>query len=339
MVIDTLHENKYSSLINYIDYDNNIIYVKEGWYYNNKKGVPTNDFGVKVNSITKIWGINSNIILDGNSDCYQGVVCEYGIYNDRIDGVAGGVDVVSLGEYQLQFGYQARKGDDAIHDMKVGYLSRDAKCGFKNKSNNDNGILIQTSDYNGNYDENINFQILNDGTLNKLKLITTVYIDDLQIGDTTGIALLVPPDGNMKYKLPSVNNRYGCQLTILNASDYNTTISSTNDIISSNQKSKNYTLKPFESVTLISDLSNYYVISDTIAYPPNLIKNEKWDIGKNSDRFGKAFFDDYVCLRAYFDNEFPQEEIPKGAMAYYHVTNRPIWYNGTYWHYADGSRI
>lgn len=98
-------------------------------------------------------------------------------------------------------------------------------------------------------------------------------------------------------------------------------------------------MKPFESVTLISDLSNYYVISDTIAYPPNLIKNEKWDIGKNSDRFGKAFFDDYVCLRAYFDNEFPQEEIPKGAMAYYHVTNRPIWYNGTYWHYADGSRI
>lgn len=78
----------------------------------NSPGVPSAGTGLKINPINKQWALNTNLIFMPDSKAKQGVIAEYGIFNQGSDSGAGifGVDMVLLPDspYQAESAFLAR---------------------------------------------------------------------------------------------------------------------------------------------------------------------------------------------------------------------------------------
>jgi len=172
MIIDTLTTPKCVGIISSIN--ENIITMEDGWY----QTVTSGDVGNKVtptgtscviNNITKIWGINNNIFI--NEGCANGVAEEIGVIcNNPVIGEVGGVDLINLA-LSTHFGFRTR----GTIPFQKAYINEGSWQGFNNEKVSPNGIALINTDVNNN----LLYQIKNDGTMTKLK-------GDVQILSDTG---------------------------------------------------------------------------------------------------------------------------------------------------------
>lgn len=120
MIIDTLHTpNKWSTIVESVDVENQIITIKDGWYEVKTGGsalpsLPPNDIGFYINQVTKIWGLNLNVFLYPNDKTASGVANEVGIFNEKAGASLGGYDFVNFGSVNGAYAIRARKATNAL---------------------------------------------------------------------------------------------------------------------------------------------------------------------------------------------------------------------------------
>ena len=225
MIIDTLHDTKYSAIIKSIDFNNKIIYVYN-WYKmgnTSKEQIPPSGKGCKINNITKIWNLNTNLVLrkeDFNTAAcgYEMDIINHQAHTDNIDGI----DMVLAGTYGAHRGYIARGknnlkwlygfyGDNcdtgyyidnnnigfrALNSKLFGFLSNNSEIGFCSKGEKSKPAL--QCEQNSKI-----FTITNEGKMSSLGL---KYVH-AQANQTTNIDVYNTPfvlmSGNIKLNAPS----------------------------------------------------------------------------------------------------------------------------------------
>lgn len=124
MVIDTLHSPKWTGVVTDVNYDTSSIFV-DAWYLDKSSpaqtGVPLDRTGALVNPNNKIWGQNTNVFLDNNSQAPYAVGYELGIVDNRSvkTGYTWGFDCVNLGAQKGTYAFTQRGA------FNVGYASDD----------------------------------------------------------------------------------------------------------------------------------------------------------------------------------------------------------------------
>ena len=142
---------KYSGLVQNVV--GKTIYVK-GWYKMGNKSegqIPPIDtyLCVIVNPVTKGWLHNSNLALHKNSLAHNGVICEYGLFNNKGDfnSRLSGVDVVSFsGTNESGFVARCADGGSTGSILHHGFLAwtPGVKNGFK-ALNTETGFVADVS--------------------------------------------------------------------------------------------------------------------------------------------------------------------------------------------------
>ena len=337
MVIDTT--DGYSSLIDRVE--GMVIYIKEGWYKSNVKGTPANGSSVIINQTTKIWGMNCNTVLEQNMATNNSACAEFGIINNKPNGLAGGLDVVNLGLYNAQYGFYAR-ASNRDRSIERAFLAKDSIVALSNRTNTSTDVLVQSTSVNDKFDINKNIKMLNDGTLSKLKLNTETITTDSSatLKDDTGVALINPSSASVIINLPNNSVKPNSFLFIINVGPVNVTLSSANKIYGTESQAITHVLRAYSAMVIFNTGSNYYVTSTSSTVFDLVLKtNNGWDLGSNTNRMNRAYFNNIVALKPFNEGSIPTSDVPKGAMAYHNGTNKPIWFNGTYWHYADGTQV
>lgn len=81
-----------------------------------------------------------------------------------------------------------------------------------------------------------------------------------------------------------------------------------------------------------------YTQNSKISDPIIPAHSETYQIGTKDKMFTEGWFSKPVRIGVYHTNNLPMG-YPKGVCAYDNTNNKPVWFNGTYWHYADGTRV
>ncbi len=130
-----ISDNRYTSVVDSIE--NNRIYVKFDGFYRIPKQTPNNPATppdgstVYINRTTKIWGNNTNLIINNDDSYVTGAsIFELGYRNFKSNSIDGkGIDIVNMGDKNLSVGLMIRSNnnesyvDNAIRvtDPKVAF--------------------------------------------------------------------------------------------------------------------------------------------------------------------------------------------------------------------------
>lgn len=189
MIIDTLHTpNKFTTIIESVDYDNNIITVKDGWYKIISGGsttpeIPPSGVGLEINRITKIWGINNNVFI--TEGCENGVAEEIGVFTQHSNiGSVGGIDLVNF-LLSSHFGYRAR---GVLYGFQKAFLSEKSGVHFSGEQSDSNSVLLQSINTDGS-----SFFIKNSGQMSELNLGMQVVSTSTNFNPNMSIALIITP--------------------------------------------------------------------------------------------------------------------------------------------------
>lgn len=160
MIIDTAHTpTKYSGVITGWEADGSAIYV-QGWYLANGSGsnpptTPPNGPGAYVNPVTKVWGQNTNVIIDPWAHASACAGFELGVIDKKAasTGLVGGshyawgMDVVVLGGGQkIQAHFIARGAGFSglrVDDADTGLFYRGPSNAVEAWKNNVRSLLIR----------------------------------------------------------------------------------------------------------------------------------------------------------------------------------------------------
>ncbi len=134
MLIDTMHDQKWSSYIVSIHKDK---VITSGWV-NSKTGhlgTPENGVGLIINPLTKIWAVNNNIFFPESGKAKNGVIQENGIINNSVinPNAINGLDTVVLpqSKYGGTAAYLSRSADrGGKQQWAYGFISQGAKSSF-----------------------------------------------------------------------------------------------------------------------------------------------------------------------------------------------------------------
>ena len=262
MTIETQGEIIYTGLITNIDLENNIITVEDSWYVwdgTGTKGKPSTNTPCVINQTTGIWGLNANVALHNDTEGNKATLAEFGVLNYKPYGIAGGVNVISMGTQQIQYGFWSRATTQSPKVLH-GFLNQKVTNAFSNRTDSSTDVLLRSTDLNDNFDVDKHFRILNDGTLSKLKLKTQIISsNDTNILEDTGTVLAY---GSININMPNVSCKYGSYLTITNIGSSELTLTSTTgNFVGVGINTGFITLPPFHSITVISDKSRYFIVS------------------------------------------------------------------------------
>ena len=222
MIIDTSHSPKFSAIIREINKDTNVITVYN-WYQmgNESLGqIPTGGATIKINNVTKIWNINTNLFLNEGDYNTAGCGFEMDIINHQphVDNVDG-FDLVLTGSYGGNNGYTAR-GKGGLKWLKgfvsklcdTGFYTEDSSVGFRSLGSKLYAFLSNNSDVSfcskgtksqkalqSEVDGKV-FTIKNDGSMSALGLDYVVGNSNIVVNPynspvciMTGNIKLVPP--------------------------------------------------------------------------------------------------------------------------------------------------
>lgn len=222
MIIDTSHSPKFSAIIREINKDTNVITVYN-WYQmgNESLGqIPTGGATIKINNVTKIWNINTNLFLNEGDYNTAGCGFEMDIINHQphVDNVDG-FDLVLAGSYGGNNGYAAR-GKEGLKWLKgfvsklcdTGFYTEDSSIGFRSlgsklyaflSNNNDISFCSKGTGSQKALQSEVDgkvFTIKNDGSMSALGLDYVVGTSNLVVNPynspvciMTGNIILVPP--------------------------------------------------------------------------------------------------------------------------------------------------
>lgn len=161
MIVDTKHTPKYSGFVESVA--GNTLNIRN-WYQmgNTAKGqIPPNTAGIKVNPITKVWVDNANVYLMSEHDVTSGVIGEYGVLNEKANGMdINGLDVVSLGNFKGNNAFIARSSKEN-NKFSVGFKDVNSDVALYSENSKDNELLLKNAVFG--------FTMRNDGMMNRIK--------------------------------------------------------------------------------------------------------------------------------------------------------------------------
>ena len=276
MIIDTLHSPKFSAIIREINKDTNVITVYN-WYQmgNEDLGqIPSNGVGIKINNITKIWNINTNLYLKEND--FDTAACGYEMdilnYQPHVDNVDG-FDVILAGTYGGNAGCKIRGQGDLkwlygiyAENCETGYYLNKSSIGYRSINSTMYSFLSNESDISfcskgtgvqialqGEADGKL-FTIRNDGSMNALGFDYAVGKSDAIINPfNTPVCIM---SGNIQLVAPDK-----CPKKYFIAHNISTDYSSITAIMQKgNEGVTGISIPPGKSVHMYCDGSVYYVL-------------------------------------------------------------------------------
>ena len=276
MIIDTTHSPKFSGLIKSIDRDSNTIEVYN-WYQlgNQDLGqIPSDGATIKINNITKIWNINTNLYLEADDPDTAACGFEMGIINHQphVDNVDA-FDAVLMGTYGGNVGYKASGNANQkwlygfyTKNSDTGFYSEESSIGYRSISSNIYSFLSNTSDVSfcskGTENQKalqceVNekmFTIKNDGSMNALGLEYVVGNPDLVVNPyNTPVCIMT---GNIQLVPPS-----DCPKKYFIAHNVATTDSSITAIMKKGTDNvTGISIPPGKSIHMYCDGSIYYIL-------------------------------------------------------------------------------
>ncbi|MCL1027838.1 hypothetical protein [Serratia silvae] len=243
MIIDTMHNPKWSSYVVSVS-EGKIITA--GWVSTKTKrmGTPTNDAGITINPITKIWATNFNMFLPENGRAKMGVIQENAIVNNIEPNpkVINGIDTVVLpiSRYGGTAAYLSRSAVSGFKQQWIfGFLSQgnnisfasantnasSPKTSFLESSSADDGLLFEGKNKNSSVlwkdGKRVVSVIGPKGLIEKIGYKTAVAKTSMQLSDRVG-RYLISPDGEITLTLPkkeSVFAGYTMKLMKVSPSD------------------------------------------------------------------------------------------------------------------------
>lgn len=148
---DDFNKNqKYSGIVTNIE--NNTLYVNH-WYYmgNTETGqIPENVTLARIDTPTKVWVRNTNLLLSSESNVEEGVIDEMGLFNylgpqTHPNARANGLDMINF-VGKSDFGYMARTTNNRKEDLTMGFCARQSNYGFVSRDTN---IAFATQNIDG----------------------------------------------------------------------------------------------------------------------------------------------------------------------------------------------
>lgn len=260
-IIDTKHTPKYSSLVSHII--DNKIYIKDGWFKQVDGGstspsIPSNGVGFDINRITKIWGRNTNVFIDDNTETKKMVGEELGLFdstNENTSTTVWGIDVVNFGK-EVESCFQARSSKNGFKNTLISKITDG-----KDLANN-----LICCEVNGKRE----FYIKNNGEMSKLKLkIRTKTDGDIQQANDPETNLVLISKNNadevFNIKAPSILNA-GEIVTLINTGTGNQLIGTEDgsNVYVSETLKPGFRIPSFGCVQLVSTGANWVVMHGRI---------------------------------------------------------------------------
>ena len=197
MIIDTKHTpNHYVGIIKSIN--DKTIEVIDGWYKvvsgvgSETPSTPSNDKGFYVNKMTKIWGINNNIIIDKGVP--NAVAEEIGVFTNHAEiGIVGGIDLVNF-KLSSHFGYKAR---GVTVGFQKGFVSEKSDIHFIGEQSKPTGTLLQSINSDGS-----SWYVKNSGLQSELALEIQVVTTSTSANANKSIFIITTPGVTLKLPTP-----------------------------------------------------------------------------------------------------------------------------------------
>ena len=158
-LIRTKHPSPYVGLITEIN-GLNITVQKWVLYGTTQTGTPSSDYGLYLNPLTKIWGLNVNVGLSENTRAEKTALAEFGLINNGRSDITlvTGVDVVVLaGTYGGGTAYRMR-GTSSDNRWDTGYSAAGAARVNFRSSDGPNGVSCALAAYIEESHSSIGFQ-------------------------------------------------------------------------------------------------------------------------------------------------------------------------------------
>ena len=255
MIIDTLHTPyKYTGKVRSISGQTITV---GAWYLVDATTltpqIPTDGIGFVINPATKIWGLNLNNFISGDSDTNASTGLELGMFCDKVGSTNWGIDVVNFSStVKAEIGYQARRSSNSGAKIKKGFLARDCETAYEVYSEDANAIAFFTA-----YQQsNINWMLLASGAMNKMKLMYHVIGDGILSSpdDNKSCLFFERTIDNQNYTLYTSAGREGYSLWLTNNSNVRVNIVgySGQTIKFKRNALNSFTLPPMSSIILIS---------------------------------------------------------------------------------------
>lgn len=283
MIIDTLHTpNRWTSFIDRVDIDNQVIYVKDGWYQVKAGGsttpsLPPNNIGFDVNRITKVWVQNTNVFLYPEDTANSGVASEVGIFNNKPNTTLGGYDFVHFGPEASSFGIQIRKAAGAqgeFYDgLRINGLSRailaqglkdaalrvqNSKAGliYEGNSANDASAVLVTDE-----EGRIVYEVSGIGRVKSLSYQQKTWGDiTITVDFKQAYFHILTAAANSTYIVISPTSMTGRSIKVMSLQNVNLRILGSGNFVKSSGDNSTLSLSSKVAVELYSDGSDWYVL-------------------------------------------------------------------------------
>lgn len=278
MVLDTTGTNRYTAIVDSVDYDTGMITVQDRWY---KVGdvddttIPKNGDGIEANKVTKIWAMNNNIFFPESAETNSGVIAEWGVFNykDFLD--KGAVDLVNY-RGKSGWGWRQRKSSDADDGWEYGTMMYDTVHAHTIHSSTaaQAGAKYLLSSFIGSDYNDVGFFIDGQGRPSKIKLRTQLVSaqdENMYTSLNTNLYILNKTTAGGSYTLKSPVSRTGELMIVKNASAQKIILKTEDNkaFVIRNTNSAVAELLGRETAFMFSDGNSWHVISGnfTGAYP------------------------------------------------------------------------
>lgn len=278
MVLDTTGTNRYTAIVESVDYESGIVTVQDRWYKVgdvNDTSIPINGDGIEANKVTKIWAMNNNIFFPASAETNSGVIAEWGIFNNKDFLDKGAVDLVNY-RGKSGWGFRQRKSSDADDGFEYGTMIYDTVHAHTIHSSTaaQAGAKYLLSSFIGSDFNDAGFFIDGQGRPSKIKLRTQLVSaqdENMYTSLNTNLYILNKTTAGGSYTLKSPVSRTGELMIVKNASAQKI-ILKTEDakaFVIRNTNSATAELLGRETAFMFSDGNSWHVISGnfTGAYP------------------------------------------------------------------------
>ena len=277
IIIDTLHTTPYSSIISDVDYENQIIYVENGWYLQgnsenpvDSEHLPEDNIGFDCGKITFVWTYNGVVTLDENDETTQGCIGEFDICNYKENGSVSGISFLnkstkgivssiisnlqaSQSTINPQYFLISRECNTVIYDNHGIYTIGKA-------SSSDNNYVLNVNRQSGFK----NFTVQDDGTTNIIRPFSTYYEDNSQSAlDSRTISHIINNSNYTFFRIQPPDKRQNEIMFVYNTGSANVQleVQDNSNFKYLNNTSDKLRLFPKGNLILQSNGTNWIVIS------------------------------------------------------------------------------
>jgi len=366
-VFDT-NENHYTSIVDSINLSTNTIYVKFNGFHNvstHQIETPPSGSVVKINRITKLWGLNSNVVLVNNGNEVRAVTgCELGLNIRKSNIYSVGLDIVSLGTEDGQIALKASKFLVGFYSSSVKYMIQreylvDETISYEDNANDywiveGRGLRSDgTTHHVARLDKDLNMtnnwapiSIKSRDSYIKVDGVNDKIITNKNICNTEGEVLLY----NNPTKIDSSNNLELTLSDLTKTSQYYVEINGSAYTCILTVYCNGGNISGIKVTPVNVDENSFYVVRDTIiGYNNNKVYISRIGTTKRVVAIGTASpfewtdvsqpttIDNYTIWNTGdFQPDPATHVIPKGFQFF---GTKPIWFNGTAWVDATGTPV